>query len=242
MDGKLRSIRCFIFAALLLVNFQIASQAEETCTGPFKGRTLTKDELLSSHALEASIIPNASCVGPVFERRNLCGIVLEHASFPGAVMLNADLSGARLQWSDFTGADFGFANLRGADLSNAILSGARFQRADVANATFQVSAEQRLPQAENWALVRGLSDIRIVDPKTLIAFQGLRQELKSAGLRNEERAVTAAIQRTIMRNDGPPERMVKQILFELTSHYGANPFRPSSCFSRASFSSQSRTR
>jgi Pentapeptide repeats (8 copies) len=92
----------------------VAIAGEQACNGPYKGRTLTPEELAPVlHNHQAWL---ASDRTQDDERRaNLC-----QATLQGADLSRADLQGATLQGADFYGAD-----LQGATLSRANLQGAK---------------------------------------------------------------------------------------------------------------------
>ncbi len=134
--------------------------------------------------------------------------VLVSVDFRGAEFLRTDLTGANLQWSKLNGARFDQSDLTSADLRGADLTGAFFEPA-------------KLPDMRSIAEARGLATLEYDHP---IALVQLREALKKAGLRQQEREVTYAINR-VRRLDGF-ESFTRFLLFELTCQWGLRPFQP----------------
>jgi hypothetical protein len=104
-----------------------------------------------------------------------------------------------------------------ADLSGADLHAVRFD----------LNANQELPAFSSFGGARNLASIEIsFGPQTIPAFQQLREDLKKAGLRDEERGVTAALQRAYAAHAGWLESGAKFIAFDFTSEYGNSPGKP----------------
>jgi uncharacterized protein YjbI with pentapeptide repeats len=124
-------VGCFVAA--------VAGAEEQECESPYKGLTLTPEELetvLHNHqtwleALEAGVKPNDE------RRANLCQAVLEKANLQRARLEVADLQGARLFWTNLQGARLQRANLQEADLNRADLQGARLFQANLQGARLE---------------------------------------------------------------------------------------------------------
>jgi hypothetical protein len=133
-----------VFIPVLLVGCLVAALAvaEEreisltSCEGPYKGRTLTSEEL-------ATVLRNHPLwLKPGREqddkrRANLCQADLNGANLEGAKLRGANLAGARLAGGNLAGANLARADLRGADLARADLSMARLVGADLYRADLE---------------------------------------------------------------------------------------------------------
>jgi uncharacterized protein YjbI with pentapeptide repeats len=209
-----------------------AEAAQEICTSKFKGRRPTAQEIrtvLSENQMNSLLGGKILMPGP-----NFCEANLSNADLTGAGLVFGNLAHANLQFANLADAMLDHANLRGANLWWARLDRANFTGADLAGAAFNLStrynpdqSKYRLPGFEGWGGVQGLSKMRLSsDASTLSTFQSLREELKKAGLREEERGLTASIQRAQMRNANLFERSLKLLAFDLPCDYGAEPGRP----------------
>jgi hypothetical protein len=146
----------------LLLLVATPARSQEACSGPYKGRRVSPEELADVLAAHQKWLGKESGG----RQANLWGANLHRAS----------LHGADLQW----------ANLQEADLTEADL-----YDADVFAVIFEPRA---LPNVQRLAFARHLVDLRFTTaPQALQTLQGA---LKTAGLRQQERAVTYAIRHT----------------------------------------------
>jgi Pentapeptide repeats (8 copies) len=148
-----------VFIPVLLVGCLVAALAvaEEreisltSCEGPYKGRTLTSEELatvLRNHPLwlkpgreqddkRRANLCQADLNGANLEGAKLRGANLAGGNLAGANLARADLRGAALQKANLHRAALYWAALRGADLARADLSMARLVGADLYRADLE---------------------------------------------------------------------------------------------------------
>ena len=178
---------------------------------------------------------------------NLSGADLRESSLQfvqlyGANLSDADLSkadasytwamNANLERAQLWETNVESSNLMNANLGDAVLFGTNWKDALIFDANLSyagigLAKGGNFPDTDSWAQVRGLPFLFLsADVQTMGAFQKLREEFKNSGLREQERALTASIQRSISLNQGPVERTFRWIAFDLTSQYGYAPGRP----------------
>lgn len=179
--------------------------------------SLRRARLIGVHACGANFadnnlsearLTNSDLRFAYFADANLAGANLLGADLRGADLSRADLTGADLRWTNLQGAIFGRTNLALADLRGANLAGALFE-------------PHLLPEPQMIAEALSLSELRFDVP---VALHRLREAFKNAGLRQQEREVTLAINR-VPDFDGP-ENIARYVFFELTCSWGLKPFRP----------------
>lgn len=167
-------------------------------------------------------------------KADLSHATLQRSSFVGARLSYAKMVDARLAYSNFTNADLAEADLTKADLSGATLERAFLWRAKLDSTQLRWANLRRAsiayPQGEpfgieNW-MGADLSGLRILsEPNTLAGFERLRDEFRTHGMRIEERAITAALQRALDTGKGRWEGAWRFVAFDLTTDYGASPWR-----------------
>jgi hypothetical protein len=164
---------------------------------------------------------------------------LRHANMLGAELRSANLSDADFRGALLIGADFSEANLRSADFSVADLRWSVFTGTDLTDADFfranlaGVLYEPRggtHPKITSLVYATNIARMRYsVTPAGLI---DLREALKKAGLKEQEREVTFAIKHSerLIQSKGSLLSMAQaafsQVLFEWTTAYGMRPGRP----------------
>jgi hypothetical protein len=185
-------------------------------------------------------LQGAYLMGANLQRAYLYKACLKEASLGGANLQRAYLYNAQLQ-----GASLDDANLEETDLIGAQLQGASLDDADLAGAIFEIRPES-LPNVPSLARAANLYQLTFrTSPHALVE---LREALKEAGLRTQERQITYAIEHTTMlrawdplwyRDDpdkqdkrswlekltGKSESLFSYVLFELPSAYGMAPWR-----------------
>ncbi len=145
------------------------------------------------------------------ERANLAKARLRQASLQHANLIRADLSGAKLNGADLSSANLGGAQLEGADFTAANLQDVLFE-------------PESLPATREIAFANGLEWLRYRDyPDALIR---LRDSFKKDGFRQQERLVTAAIERQKLARSRWYERWARVVLLGLTCDYGSAVARP----------------
>jgi len=157
---------------------------------------------------------------------NLSTAVLDGAEMEHANLAKASLRQASLQRANLIRADLTGAKLNGADLSDANLSGAQLDGADLTAANLQdvLFEPDSLPATRQIAFANGLEWLRYRDyPDALIR---LRDSFKKDGFRQQERLVTAAIERQKLARSRWYERWVRVVLLGLTCDYGSAVTRP----------------
>src|SRR5271157_4823805 len=150
------------------------------------------DEILKQHKLwldsEQKSGSRADLRGAHLGGAHLIGADLSHANLSGADLSGADLHEANLANADLSGAFLYHANLRGALLAGADLNGAIFE-------------PKNLPTLESIAQAHGLELMKYLnDPSPLTQ---LRKQFQDAGYREQERAITCALN----RHDADPSRL-----------------------------------
>jgi hypothetical protein len=179
---------------------------------------------------------------------HLDGADLTDAHLDGASLFGAHLNGAYLDSANLVGADLTGARLNGASLSDADLTGAIVHSADLSGTNFE---PKNLPVPEFIALAQGLELMTyLFNPGPLTQ---LRKQFQDAGYREQERAITYALNRhdaqpaalrwfvedTLRRILRGPrggvyaiplgsfiEAAFKWVAFDLTCQYGLTPGRP----------------
>jgi len=141
----------------------------------------------------------------------------QQANLSKADLFNAILPGYNLSKANLRGADLSGADLREANLNNAVLS-----FANLANSDFEPKNIEGLI----FLGVRGFSSIRFRHFKPVVE---LRKKAKESGLRNEERALTAALRKYRLKGArfhlfGIPLSF-DYFLLDLPTDSGANPWR-----------------
>ena len=200
------------------------------------------DEILKQHKLWLTSEMKSGA------RANLTSADLRGANLNGAILSSANLNGAILSGAYLENADLVDALLNGAILWNADLNDANLSEADLAGAVFQ---PRKLPELAGIAQARGLELMTYGDnPGPLTQ---LRKQFQDAGYREQERAITCALNRhnatpsglrlfpaetwKFIRNrpfeeykiipfGSFVERSFKWIAFDLTCEYGFSPGRP----------------
>jgi uncharacterized protein YjbI with pentapeptide repeats len=221
-------------ATLRGINLGLADLREANLIRADLGNARLSGADLGKAELSGAELSGAKLNGADLSMANLSGATLN-----GAALMMANLNSANLFAAKLRGANLGLADLRGAVLGGADLSDADLTLADLSDSVFSM-AQGTLPGFELWAGTRGLSKIRMdalpkfafaknVEwsgrPTILSSFQQLREALKKAGMRPEERGITAAIQRAQMRGADWPERAFKYVAFDITSDYGSSSSR-----------------
>lgn len=185
-----------------------------------------------------------------FSDSNLRGTDFRNADLSHSRFWDADMSGAHLDQARLVGAQFRRTNLRdasfsggfalldrktgklirtGADLTNASfvqadLTGAHLDWVKFDNTVFEL-LPGALPRIESIAHADGLS--KLTYENSAHSLIELREGFKRSGLREQEREVTCAINRTQTKNfKSPLRRVLHWVLFDLTSEYGFSPLRP----------------
>jgi len=161
--------------------------------------------------LNGADLDYAGLSGAYLRRADLSGGYLSHANLSGAFLLDADLSHAYLYWTD----------LRSADLTDTDLSGAWLEGANLSRSIFE---PKKFPALESIAGAQGLELLTYFQSPAPLTQ--LRKQFQDAGFREQERAITCALNRREAELDSFVERWFKRIAFDLTCAYGFQPGRP----------------
>jgi uncharacterized protein YjbI with pentapeptide repeats len=145
---------------------------------------------------------------------NLYGADLSKARLYGAHLNHAVLSGV-----DLSGADLTQANLRGVDLRGANVSKAKLAAIDLTGAYY---ARFGAPDPDVGD-IKGLSTLRFLGREEIAGLVQLQKAFQDAGLRDDEREVTSAIERNITRNSLGIEGILRFVGFDVTTGYGLHP-------------------
>ena len=190
---------------------------------------LTKAFLVETDLTKAFLVETDLTKAVLF-RANLTKANLAEANLTRAILAGANLTKAKLAEANLTEADLDRAILTGADLNRAILTDARIQGTNFTNVYLDLKPGA-LPFIPDFGLVQKLSQVSYREtPHTLVE---LRQEFKDAGMRQQEREVTYAIERTKRERQWENGSLIEKIgaifkfiFFELTCQYGMLPGRP----------------
>lgn len=174
---------------------------------------------LNNADLSKSILRDADLINAELMEANLSGAYLGGANLKWAFLYGANLSGAVLRQANLNGANLTRADLRNADLRWANLTEAMFE-----------PLPGTLPDLSHLFPAKGLSTLTYKNsPHGLVE---LRETFKKAGLRDQEREVTFALNHTRRINAwegegvvGKIESLFNLICFEWTCRYGLNPGR-----------------
>lgn len=215
------------------------SNTDEAEKVPQEGRANLCEVALNGADLRMANLQFANLSGADLSVADLSGANLRYANLREAGLSDVNLSNAVLLGADLNNAVLTNANLSGTDLWKAILSGANLWNADLSKANLReadmyfVWFENKLgnlPKIESIAWARNLSQMQYWSSQDSLVE--LRDAFKKAGLRQQEREITYAIEHTRRQLRwkegirGKVESTFKLILFELTSKYGMSPFRP----------------
>jgi hypothetical protein len=182
---------------------------------------------LSRANLSRAPLTKANFSAANLTKADLSKAFAQDAHFSGAKLSKADLSKANLSGADLSDADLSKADLTRADLSGAKLIAANLSGADVGDVVFEPKPDS-LPLLNTLVLARNLHKMKY---QTIpIALENLRQKFKEAGMRNQVREITYAIQRSqrqaSMRSGNYFEKLnglFSFIFLELTCQYGRRP-------------------
>jgi uncharacterized protein YjbI with pentapeptide repeats len=177
-----------------------------------QGADLTKAKLNVANLSEAFLymanlshanLDGANLRGADLFKANLSGASLQEADLTKAKLNVANLSEAFLYMANLSHANLSEANLRGADLFSVNLSEANLQRADLTRANF-INANLSgaifeplsgsLPDVPSWFEVKGL--LTLTYKNSTYGLVELRGIFKKAGMRDQERQVTYALNYT----------------------------------------------
>src|SRR5271157_5372833 len=225
-------------AAIPAAALQQNQQPEWTwkdCDGNVRSRA-DLDEILRQHKLWVQSkeksgfranLSHADLRGAGLNRANLNGTFRDDTDqFDGAelvsvVLSDADLSDAGLRDADLNGAHLARANLRGAYLWDVDLIGAYLEGAHLSGAIFEPKS---LPTSVSIAYADGLELMTYRSNPS--ALTQLRKQFQDAGYREQERAITCALNRRQAELDPFIDRWFKRVAFDLTCQYGFSPGRP----------------
>jgi len=154
-------------------------------------------------------------------RADLSGADLRKANLVLAHLNGAHLNEANLSEADLSEADLLGAHLNEANLSEADLSGAHLLFANLRRALFE---PKNLPVLEEVAQAHGLEAMTYSSNPGMLTQ--LRKQFQDAGYREQDRAITCALNRREAERDSFVEGTFKWIAFDLTCQYGFSPGRP----------------
>ena len=121
--------------------------------------------------------------------------ILDHASFENATLFLVPFNGARLRGTNFENSHLIGSDFEDADLRQSKLSGARLSNSNLTNALYSPESP---PSVNNLLGIAGLDTLRFVaEDGSFHPPSGvqLRQLLRDAGLRDNEREVTFSLER-----------------------------------------------
>ncbi len=192
-------------------------------------------------------LSNSKLVRASFYGAKLEEATLTAAQIQGAIFREADLRNSNM--SNVLNRDFGFssdetetpvihfqgANLQFANLESSFLSGAIFDEADLRGASMQFSRLEEPSFKKTKLRDALLLGVELKQNKIFLSLgqkefpSGLvsvREKFKTSGDREEERYLTFLIKRNERRESPLIEKAFSYILFEFTSDWGNEPWRP----------------
>jgi len=194
---------------------------------------------LTKVKLRNQFLRSVNLSGALLRWADLSGSDLRFADLSKAMLFETNLSNTDLLAADLSEAHLGFADLRGADLDSVNLNGAIFE-----------PKPGWLPGAIGLIGISGLDSLRFTGTASYAVME-LREIFKKAGMREEERQVTFALnhnrrinawegiresEKEAQRNGekigwtyreiGRLENYFQLIFFEWTCCYGMTPGRP----------------
>jgi uncharacterized protein YjbI with pentapeptide repeats len=156
-----------------------------------------------------------------FFQCNLVGASLNDAKLKGAEFFLCDLTDADLR-TELAGARFVLVKMIRAKLSD--VAGAALERSRMHFAELAPTSNQKL-RADDWFAVSGIETMEIGRGYGRSTMYALRDELRKAGYRNEERAVTAALRRNEQTDALALEATFQRVAFDIPVEYGNAPGR-----------------
>jgi len=139
-------------------------------------------------------LSGADLSGAILSMAYIIGANLSHANLSRAELIWADLSGANLSEAILSGAILKMATLSGADLTLADLSGADLILANLSGARFEPKPGS-LPGVTALLYLNGLDSLTFYGTNSY-GLMELREIFKKAGMRDQERQVTYALNHT----------------------------------------------
>jgi len=156
-------------------------------------------------------------------RRDVADIEALRKRLTGADLRGADLTNARLVDLDLAGTDLRWTSLRGATIQGTKMGQVKLHGADLQDAVFE-PASGSIPEFTELTQSRQLTSLRfIASPHALME---LRDKFRKAGLRQQDRELTYAIQHTRLR--AMPRGVERAFLWlmEKTCGFGLHLWRP----------------
>ena len=194
---------------------------------------------LSNANLSQALLMYTDMSGANLSQADLSGTNFWDSDLSGANFNAANLSEARIIGGKMQGADFYWANLNKAYLRGTDLRGANLDSADLAGTTFwgvdlsrcNFEPKPGLTDITHWVSLKGLSSLTY--KKSSHGLVELREIFKKAGMREQEREVTFALNHNRRLNlwkqgwiGGKLESLFHLMCFEWTCKYGMSPNRP----------------
>lgn len=148
---------------------------------------------------------------------------LSFAKIQKANLQEAKLEKAKLSQADLTESDLTGANLNGADLSGAALKKIKLNGAILTHTNLRGSYFE--PETFKGLLFLGAKGFSTIEFMKFSPIVSLRNLAKISGLRNEERALTAALRKYRLNAAPLHEKIFEYMLIDLATDSGANPWR-----------------
>lgn len=184
---------------------------------------LTNEETQTGADLSGANLYKSDLRGMDLSKVNLSNAVLYKTDLTEVELPDAVLIGVNLNCANLTLANLEHANLSEAILYRTLLDRAFLGQANVTGARYEAIST---PLMRGMYEVTGLRTLYFVE--TAVGLELLRTALKTAGLRAQEREVTYAIKHTeeSAAKAGAFEHGFTFVLFEWTSDWGMDPWRP----------------
>jgi uncharacterized protein YjbI with pentapeptide repeats len=178
---------------------------------------------------QATLLDHANLEGASFLEANLREGDLSSANVQNAFLERANLQRAKLDNANLQKSNLQRANLEAVSLRGTDLQATNLSNANLTAAIFELKPGS-LPDIPPLATARGLAEMTFnVSPHALVE---LREAFKKLGMRDQERQITYAIERTERHHlwesrhwSDNLEGAFKYLLFEFPCDYGMTPGR-----------------
>lgn len=149
--------------------------------------------------------------------------IFYESNFRYACLMGNKFDKATFEKTNLKNAHFDLSSLKGAKLLECNVSDTSFNGVDLAGAVYEVKPGT-IPSLADIARAINLWQLTYESsPQSLVE---LRNALKIAGFREQERQLTYAIKHNHIKKAGRIERYFNYVFFELTCKWGMLPFRP----------------
>ncbi|NNF99543.1 MAG: hypothetical protein HKM93_09210 [Desulfobacteraceae bacterium] len=180
-------------------------------------------EYLEMETMSLTDLSHALLNDAVMVETNMSGIIARDAKFKGTDLTRANLSESTLSSANFHNAILLEARFVDAVMNDVILldctvDGASLVHADLTGSTFEPKTVENVL----FTGVVGLSTLKFTQITPIVS---LRNSAREAGLRTEERALTAALRKYRLDEATISERVFEYVFFDFFTDSGENPWK-----------------